>query len=290
MPSEARSRSSGAWLVAPGLLWLAVFAITPLGFLAVVSLWKASAFGLSTDATLDSYRIIANEPVYARVLWQTLRIALVTTLLSLVISYPLAMFLARLKGQAKTLAVVLIFLPFWTSYVVRTFVWLPMLGRTGVVNSALLALGIVDKPVDWLLYSEGTVYVGLVYVYTLYMTLPIYLSLDRLDPKLVEAAGDLGATPFQAFRRVVLPLSMPGVWSGCTMVFLLSCGAYVTPQLLGGASAQMIGNVIASQFLHTNNWPLGAALSVALVAVVMGVVFVAGRRLGLQQLFLGERR
>ncbi len=290
MPSEARSRSSGAWLLAPGLLWLAVFAITPLGFLAVVSLWKASAFGLSTDATLDSYRIIANEPVYARVLWQTLRIALVTTLLSLVISYPLAMFLARLKGQAKTLAVVLVFLPFWTSYVVRTFVWLPMLGRTGVVNTALLALGIVDKPVDWLLYSEGTVYVGLVYVYTLYMTLPIYLSLDRLDPKLVEAAGDLGATPFQAFRRVVLPLSMPGVWSGCTMVFLLSCGAYVTPQLLGGASAQMIGNVIASQFLHTNNWPLGAALSVVLVAVVMGVVFVAGRRLGLQQLFLGERR
>jgi spermidine/putrescine transport system permease protein len=290
MLSEARSRSSGAWLLAPGLLWLAVFAITPLGFLAVVSLWKASAFGLSTDATLDSYRIIANEPVYARVLWQTLRIALVTTLLSLVISYPLAMFLARLKGQAKTLAVVLVFLPFWTSYVVRTFVWLPMLGRTGVVNTALLALGIVDKPVDWLLYSEGTVYVGLVYVYTLYMTLPIYLSLDRLDPKLVEAAGDLGATPFQAFRRVVLPLSMPGVWSGCTMVFLLSCGAYVTPQLLGGASAQMIGNVIASQFLHTNNWPLGAALSVVLVAVVMGVVFVAGRRLGLQQLFLGERR
>ena len=290
MPSEARSRNSGTWLVAPGLLWLAVFAITPLGFLAVVSLWKASAFGLSTDATLDSYRIIANEPVYARVLWQTLRIALVTTLLSLVISYPLAMFLARLKGQAKTLAVVLVFLPFWTSYVVRTFVWLPMLGRTGVVNSALLALSIVDKPVDWLLYSEGTVYVGLVYVYTLYMTLPIYLSLDRLDPKLVEAAGDLGATPFQAFRRVVLPLSMPGVWSGCTMVFLLSCGAYVTPQLLGGASAQMIGNVIASQFLHTNNWPLGAALSVVLVAVVMGVVFVAGRRLGLQQLFLGERR
>jgi len=276
--------------VVPGLLWLAVFAVVPLGFLAVVSLWKASAFGLSTDASLDSYRILTNDPVYARVLWQTLRIALVTTLLSLVISYPLAMFLARLKGQHKTLAVLLVFLPFWTSYVVRTFVWLPMLGRAGVVNQALIGLGIIDRPIDWLLYSEGTVYVGLVYVYTLYMTLPIYLSLDRLDPKLVEAAGDLGATPLQAFRRVVLPLSMPGVWSGCIMVFLLSCGAYVTPQLLGGTAGQMIGNVIAAQFLHTNNWPLGAALSIVLVAVVIGFVFVAGRRLGLQQLFMGERR
>src|SRR5438105_7719979 len=183
-------------------------------------------------ASRESSRIRPTQPVYARVLWQTLRIALVTTVLSLVVSYPLAMFLSRLRGQRKTLAVVLVFLPFWTSYVVRTFVWLPMLGRYGVVNQILIMLGIVEQPIDWLLYSEGAVYVGLVYVYTLYMTLPIYLSLDKLDPKLIEAAGDLGATPLQAFRRVVLPLTMPGVWSGCTMVFLLSCGAYVTPQLL----------------------------------------------------------
>jgi spermidine/putrescine transport system permease protein len=290
MPSATKTRKLGGLLVVPAVLWLGVFAIAPLAFLAVVSLWKASAFGLSTDASLDSYRIITTEPVYAQVLWQTFRIAALTTLLSLVVSYPLAMFLARLKGQTKTLAVVLVFLPFWTSYVVRTFVWLPMLGRTGVVNQVLLALGVIDKPLDWLLYNEGAVYVGLVYVYTLYMTLPIYLSLDRLDPKLVEAAGDLGATPLQAFRRVVLPLSMPGVWSGCTMVFLLSCGAYVTPQLLGGTSGQMIGNVIASQFLHTNNWPLGAALSIVLMSVVIVFVFVAGRRLGLQQIFMGERR
>ena len=283
-------RSGARSLVVPALLWLGVFAIAPLAFLAIVSFWKASAFGLSTDASLDSYRVLVSDRVYAQVLWQTLRIAVVTTLLSLVVSYPLAMFLARLKGQHKTLAVVLVFLPFWTSYVVRTFVWLPMLGRTGLVNQVLLGLGIIDRPLDWLLYNEGAVYVGLVYVYTLYMTLPIYLSLDRLDPKLVEAAGDLGATPLQAFRRVMLPLSLPGVWSGCTMVFLLSCGAYVTPQLLGGTSGQMIGNVIASQFLHTNNWPLGAALSVVLVAVVIAFVFIAGRRLGLQQIFMGEHR
>ena len=188
MPNETRSRA-GTWLVVPGLLWLAVFAVVPLGFLAVVSLWKASVFGLSADVSLDSYRILTNDPVYVRVLWQTLRIALVTTVLSLVVSYPLAMFLSRLRGQRKTLAVVLVFLPFWTSYVVRTFVWLPMLGRYGVVNQILIMLGIVEQPIDWLLYSEGAVYVGLVYVYTLYMTLPIYLSLDKLDYKHDKMCG-----------------------------------------------------------------------------------------------------
>ncbi len=286
---RASRRSRGALLVVPALLWLAVFAIGPLVFLTCVSFWTATAFGLSTDLTTKAYASIATEPVYARVLWQTLRIAIVTTLLALLVSYPLAMFLARLRGGAKTAAVVLLFLPFWTSYVVRTFVWLPMLGRNGLINQLLLGMGIVDKPIDWLLYNEGAVYVGLVYVYTLYMTLPIYLSLDRLDPALVEAASDLGASPLQAFRRVILPLSLPGVWSGCTMVFLLACGAYVTPQLLGGPSGQMFGNVIASQFLNATNWPLGAALSIVLVAVVMAFMLLAIRKLGLQRIFMGER-
>ncbi|MFN0303202.1 MAG: ABC transporter permease [Burkholderiales bacterium] len=279
----------GGLLVLPAMLWLFVFSIGPLVFLACVSFWTATAFGLSTDLTTKAYETIGGESVYARVLWQTLRIAIVTTVLALLVSYPLAMFLARLKGRAKTAAVVLLFLPFWTSYVVRTFVWLPMLGRNGLINQTLLALGIVDKPLDGLLYNEGAVYVGLVYVYTLYMTLPIYLSLDRLDPALVEAAGDLGATPMQVLRRVIIPLSLPGVWSGCTMVFLLACGAYVTPQLLGGPSGQMFGNVIASQFLNTTNWPLGAALSIVLVAVVMVFMLIAIRRLGLRRIFVGER-
>lgn len=279
----------GGLLVVPAVLWLLVFSIGPLVFLACVSFWTATAFGLSTELTTKAYETIGGESVYARVLWQTLRIAIVTTFLALLVSYPLAMFLARLKGRAKTAAVVLLFLPFWTSYVVRTFVWLPMLGRNGLINQTLLALGIVDKPLDGLLYNEGAVYVGLVYVYTLYMTLPIYLSLDRLDPALVEAASDLGATPIQVLRRVIVPLSLPGVWSGCTMVFLLACGAYVTPQLLGGPSGQMFGNVIASQFLNTMNWPLGAALSIVLVAVVMVFMLIAVRRLGLQRIFVGER-
>lgn len=275
-----------ALLVLPGLAWLLAFAVAPLVLLGVMSFWTSSIFGLSRDATLDNYRVLTDDPVYALVLLQTLRIAFTVTLISLIVSYPIAYFLASLRGPRKSILLLLLFLPFWTSYVVRTFVWLPMLGRNGLVNSVLMQFGIVDAPLDWLLYNEGATHVGLVYVYTLFMTLPIYLSLDRMDPRLAEAASDLGAGPLRAFLRVTLPLSLPGVFSGCIMVFLLACGAYVTPQLLGGTTGLMFGNVIAAQFTHTNNWALGAALSVVLIAVVFLCLAVFGRRVRLDDVFL----
>ncbi len=268
------------------MAWLLAFAVAPLVLLAVMSFWTSSIFGLSRDATLDNYRVLADDPVYLLVLLQTLRIALTVTVISLLVSYPVAHFLASLRGPRKSVLLLLLFLPFWTSYVVRTFVWLPMLGRSGLVNRVLLDLGVVDAPLEWLLYNEGATHIGLVYVYTLFMTLPIYLSLDRMDPRLAEAAGDLGAGPVRTFLRVILPLSMPGVLSGCVMVFLLACGAYVTPQLLGGTSGLMFGNLIAAQFTHTNNWALGAALSVVLIAVVLLCLAVFGRRVRLDDVFL----
>jgi len=148
-----------------------------------------------------------------------------------------------------------------------------------------MKLGIVDAPLDWLLYNEGATQLGLVYVYTLFMTLPIYLSLDRMDRTLIEAAADLGAGPVRTFLRVILPLSLPGVISGCVMVFLLGCGAYVTPQLLGGTSGIMFGNVIATQYTTTNNWALGAALSMLLVLVVGICLAVFGRRVRVDDMF-----
>jgi spermidine/putrescine transport system permease protein len=286
---EARPRrlEPGALMIVPALLWLVLFGVVPMILLGCMSLWRSTIFGIEMEWNLDNYRTIFSDDVYMRVLAQTLRIALASTVLSLILSYPLAYFLASAKGRKKTALVLLVFLPFWTSYVIRSYVWLPMLGRQGLVNQVLLWLGVVDAPIDWFLFNEGTVYLGLVYVYMLFMTLPIYLSLDRLDPKLVEAANDLGARPAQTFVRVVLPLSMPGVLSGCTMVFLLACGVYVTPQLLGGPSAVMFGNIIASQFLTSNNWALGAALSVILVVLVLGCLYLAGLRWGLQRLFMG---
>ncbi len=291
MTSNARSVAlNGGLLVLPGVVWLLVFAVLPAFFLIVLSLWTASVFGIDETWNLENYRTIASSSIYVSILFKTLRVALVTTLLSLLVSYPIAMFLVRLEGKAKFAFLILMFLPFWTSYVVRSFAWLPILGRNGLINQGLSAIGVIDRPIDWLLFTEGSVYVGLVYVYTIYMTLPIYLALDRLDRSLIEAASDLGGRPLQIFRRVVLPISVPGVLSGCTMVFLLSAGAFVTPQLLGGSSGIMLGNIIAHQFLSTSNWPLGAALSVLLMVTVMIVFAIVGGRLGIAQLFFGERR
>ncbi|NNM74186.1 ABC transporter permease [Enterovirga aerilata] len=282
-----RRRDLRALLVIPGALWLLAFAVAPLAILFAMSFWTSSIFGTTTDLTLDNYRVIADDPIYFQVLLQTLRIALTVTALSLLVGYPMAYFLASLRGPKRGVFLVLLFLPFWSSYVVRTFVWLPMLGRNGLVNAVLLQLGIISEPLDWLLYNEGATHIGLVYVYTLFMTLPLYLSLDRIDRNLIDAAADLGAGPFRAFFRVVFPLSMPGVLSGCVMVFLLACGAYVTPQLLGGTSGMMFGNVIAPQYTVTNNWALGAALSVILVIVVFLCLVIFGRRVRLNDIFIG---
>jgi spermidine/putrescine transport system permease protein len=198
----------------------------------------------------------------------------------------MAYFLSQQKGKRKGLFVVLMFIPFWTSYVVRTFAWLPILGRTGLINYFLLRLGIVQKPIEWLLYNEFAVYVGLLYVYLLFMTLPIYLSLERIDKRLIEAAVDLGARPRNVFWRIILPLSWPGVMSGSIMVFLMGFGVFVTPTILGGPSGIMIGNAVADQFTAASNWTFGALLSILMMAVVFGVILVSRRWVGIQQVFL----
>jgi spermidine/putrescine transport system permease protein len=288
MSEKQKPGISGGWLVAPAMVWLALFALAPLVFLVTVSFWTASMFGLTSSFSLQSYASLAGDSIYIRVLGNTVKIAILTTALSLLVSYPIALFLASLKGKRKMLFVILLFLPFWTSYVVRTFVWMPILGRSGLINATLMSMGIIDRPLDNLVFNEGAVYLGLVYVYTLYMTLPIYLALDKLDPALIEAANDLGASAWQTFRKIILPLTLPAVWSGCTMVFLLCCGAFVTPRLLGGPSSQMFGNIISSQFLDAGNWPLGAALSVVLMVVVMLSLYLASRRFGFQSLFMGR--
>lgn len=285
-PARRRHSRLGLILIAPSVLWLTAFALAPLVLLVLMSFWTSTIFGLSTELTLDNYRALAGDPVYAIVLLQTLRIALMVTVFSLLLSYPVAYLIAAARGSRRTALLLLLFVPFWSSYVVRTFVWLPMLGRLGLVNNVLIKAGLISQPLDWLLYNEAATQIGLIYVYTLFMTLPIYLSLDRIDPKLIEAAADLGAGPVRTFLRVVLPLSMPGIVSGCVMVFLLTTGAYVTPQLLGGTSGIMVGNIIAAQYTTTNNWSLGAALSVVVILVVLLILAVFGRRVRLNDVFL----
>ncbi len=284
-----RETAIGLALIAPATLWLGLMTLLPIGFLIVMSTWSSTIFGIEQTYSLDNYQRLFSRMVYWSLMLKTLRIALVTTAVTLIFAYPMAYFLTRQRGTMKMFLVVLVFIPFWTGYVVRTFAWLPILGRTGVINQSLLAAGLIDQPIDWLLYSETAVYIGLVYVYLLFMILPIYLSLDRLDQRLIEAASDLGARPFAIFRHVILPLSRPGILSGCIMVFLLSFGAYVTPALLGGPSGIMFSNTIASQFTDDNNWAFGAALSLVMMAVVGLFLLVSSRRIGIQAVFLGGR-
>ena len=287
--SGVSSRRAGLLLLSPALAWIVVFTVVPVIILVVISFWTSTAYGIEPKWTLDNYRTIFGNYVYVGTFMRTLRIAAATTVLTLLAAYPMAFVLSRVRGPRKPLILLFVFLPFWTSYVVRSFLWLPMLGRNGLLNYLLLKAGIITRPVEWFIYNEGAVYIGLVYAYMLFMFLPIYQSLDKQDQKLEEAAGDLGATPLQVFRRVTLPLSLPGVLSGCTMVFLFACGAYVTPQILGGASTMMAGNIIGSQFQISNNWALGASLSVSLMVTVLVCFALSAWRLGLGQLFSGAR-
>lgn len=277
-------------LALPAILWLAIFVVVPFLFMIGVSFLTTSAFGLRYIPTLANYGRLLQTPLYVELLFKTFRIALLTTIVTLVLAYPISIFLARQSGRVRAVLLLSLFLPFWIGYVVRTFAWLPILGRTGLINQALLQIGLISEPIEWLLYNEFAVYIGLVYVYLLFMILPLFLSLDRIDPLLYEAAVDLGASPWRILTRVTIPLSWPGALSGCIMVFLLTFGAFVTPALLGGASGIMYSNVIATQFFADNNWAFGAALSVVMAVLVLTLLVVAGRFIGLRRVFLNEQQ
>jgi spermidine/putrescine transport system permease protein len=290
--SVERADSGRRWshiAAAPGMAWLAVFVLLPTAVLVAVSFWESDIYGLHPSWTLHHWRRIFETPLYIELLWKTLRIAAGSTFLTLAIAYPVAFFLTQLRGRWKSAVVLALFIPFWVGFVVRTFAWLPVLGRNGFINQALSALNLIDSPIDWLIYNEGAVYVGLVNGYLIFMILPIYLSLDRIDRSVREAAADLYAAPWATFRHVLLPLSLPGIASGCIMVFLLDFGAYVTPALLGGPSGIMFSNVIAQQFTADNDWAFGSALSLLMTAIVLGILFAAGRMIGLQRIFLNAR-
>ena len=255
----------------------------------MISFWTSSIFGLTPDFQFGNYVRVFSNPVYRDLIFKTLRVAFVTTCLALLLSYPMAYLLSVMSGRAKAIMTLALFLPFWTSYVVRSFVWLPILGTNGAINRALLALGLIDQPLTGLLYNEGAIYVGLVYVYTLFMALPIYLAIEKIDPRLIEAASDLGATPRWVFLRIILPLSWPGVLSGCIMVFLLAMSSFVTPQLLGGPSGVMVSGMVAAQFQANNNWALGSTLALVLSAMTFLILLVGGRWIGVRQIFTAGR-
>jgi spermidine/putrescine transport system permease protein len=259
-----------AWTITAGLF------LAPLGIVVVYSLLTRGAYGgFSLPWTAESYtRLI--DPLYLPILLRSFWIAGISTLLCLLLGFPLALFISR-SGARRNLYLSLVMLPFWTSFLVRTYAWMFLLRDTGLINSILMKLGLVHDPLP-LLYNDGAVTIGLVYSYLPFMVLPLYGTLERLDRSLLEAAADLGATPWAALTRVVIPLCTPGIRAGAILVFIPCLGAYLTPDLLGGGKSEMIGNLIQNQFTTARDWPFGSAISLVLMGIVMALLFAFVRR------------
>jgi spermidine/putrescine transport system permease protein len=269
----ARRPWAQTWaLLAPGALWLGAFFVIPVLIMLGYSLMPRGVYGgVEIGFTLEHYARFF-DPLYLDVLRRTFVWSLACTLLCLALGYPVAYTIVR-AGRWRNLLLFLVVLPFWTSFLVRTFAMIFLLRDTGLINNWLLRLGLVQEPLI-LLYTPFAVMAGLVYGFLPFMVLPIYASLEKLDPSLLEAAAVLGAPPRARFWRVTLPLSMPGVIAGCLLVFIPALGSFLTADLLGGAKQMMIGNLVQNQFAAARNWPFGSAASFIVMALVLVSVWL----------------
>ncbi len=260
-------------LMGPGLAWLVVFLVVPCALVFVYSFFERGVYGgIDYIFGFQNY-IRAADPLYLRIFLQSFKIALVTTLLALVLGYPAAYFIALAPPRRQKVLLILAILPFWSNYLIRTYAWIVLLNREGLINRALDGLGLIDEPLA-LLYNEFAIVVGLLYAYLPFMILTLYASIARLGPDLREASTDLGGNGLQTFLGVTLPLTVPGIAAGSVFVFVLSIGNFITPDLLGGGRSIMVGNLIYDQFLSARDWPFGASLAFILIGIMMSLLFV----------------
>lgn len=269
MNASFRNTQLGGFLLAlPAIFWLSIFFILPLVIVLVVSFMSRGGAGVPMlPLTLEHYE--RSFDVFSPVLLRSMWIAVLTTVVCLVVGYPLAFFIStRRSAVVRSLCIFLVILPFWTNFLIRTYAWRILLGEEGTINAFLEAIGLIQEPLG-MLNTPFAVLVGLVYGFLPFMILPIYASVERFDFRFVDAAHDLGANDWRAFWRVVFPMTLPGVYAGCALVFIPAVGAFITPDLLGGTRGLMIGNLIQRQFGGSGNMPLGSALSIIMMAVVM---------------------
>lgn len=272
-----------AFLLSPITLLLGIFFLIPLGITIVYSFLEPGLYGgvvwsfyPYNYGRLFGWPLGAGEefePLYLQIILNSLKYATLTVIVSLILCYPVAFWVSRMSGMAKNLMLFAITLPFFANLLIRIYAWLLLMRPTGTINSTLMALGVIDEPLN-MMFTEFAVIVGLVYVLIPFMFLPIYASVERLDWSLVQASQDLGATPFQTFRRVILPLTSPGILAGCVIVFIPALGNFIVPSFLGGSKVQLVGNVIERQFLQARNWPFGSTLSTVIMVSVMLVVLI----------------
>jgi spermidine/putrescine transport system permease protein len=272
-------RLGGAVFLAPGVGWLAVFFLVPLLIIVIVSLGSRDAAGHVTlaDPSLRNYAQ-ATRPEYLPAFLNSFRYSAITTVLSLLIGYPIAYWISRYGGRRKALLLILVMLPFWTSYLIRTYAWMIILRDNGVLNGILLGLGVIGDPIP-LLNTDLSVVLGMTYGFLPFTILPLFVSIDRLDPNLVHAARDLYAGGRAAFLHVTLPLTMPGIVAASLLTFIPAIGDYVTPDLLGGAQTTTIAKVVQVLFTAGRDWPYGSALGFLLMVITLAGTLLALRTL-----------
>lgn len=287
----SRRRMQLALLLTPVSVFFAVFFLGPLAIMIATSFLAPGLYGGVewvfyphnygrilgfADPAFEDF-----DPVYISIFLRSLKIAALTVVATLVVCYPAAFCIARLSERSKNFCLFLITLPFFASLIVRLFIWVLILRQTGIVNEMLLATGIIDRPLE-LIYTDGAIVLGMVYIFIPFMFMPVYASVEKLDWTLVRASLDLGAGPIRTFLRIILPLTAPGIAGGAIIVFIPALGNFVVPAVLGGAKVMMLGNLIEQQFLSARNWPFGSALAMMVMSVMLVMLFVyviaTGRR------------
>ncbi len=286
MPAMLRTEAArGYALSGPAVGYVGFLIIAPLVMMLLNSFWTQDYVTIIRELTFANYIEALNDPLIILLLVRSIVIAALVTVATVVLAYPIAYFIA-FKAQNKALWLILVTIPFWSSYLLRVFAWKLILGYNGVLNSGLMTVGVISEPLDFILYNPNAVVLTLAHAWAPFAILPIYVSLQKIDPSLLEAATDLGNTRLQRFFRVTFPLSLPGVIAACLIIFIPTVGDYVTPALVGGSGGKMIANMIQVQFGAANNWPMGATLSIIsmMAVLIVTVAFVwisnaAGRRI-----------
>jgi spermidine/putrescine transport system permease protein len=266
---QTSARARAAALAAPPFVYALLLLAFPLCAIVLISFWTQDFLDLDTTFNLANYREIWTEPIYTALLGRSLFVSAVVTLVTVVLAYPVAYFVSfHVAPERKALWLFLITIPFWTSFLIRVFLWRVILGFNGVVNTALLEVRLIEEPLTFILYNLNSVIITLAHAYAVFAILPIYVALEKIDRSLLEAAQDLGENRFTTFLRVTLPLSVPGIVGAVLIVFIPTIGDYITPELMGGPGGRLMANMIQIQFLQVNNAPLGSALAIVTMLAV----------------------
>lgn len=271
--------------LSPVVLWQLIFFVLPMGMLSMYSFWRLIDYKIDKTPTLYNYYEIFNNPFLWKALVLSLEIAVAVTIACAILAYPIAYFIAKKAGRWRVILLIAVIIPFWTSIILRAYAWKLLLGERGFINTGLIMSGALEEPISYLLYSPIATAIGLVYAFLPFYILPIYTSVDKVQDSWLEAATDLGATPFRAFVEVTFPLCMPGLVVGAVFTFIFSVGDYVIPQLLGGGKQLMIAQAIFLEFDMMQNWPGGAALSMLLLAVILTILMALLRWVRLEDVF-----